>query len=663
MSEQSALPQGIARLFIAEKFQVGGALARQLAPDARFLDGYALAGEDGITWCQGHLLELFKPEDYDARYRQWTFGPPNRPVLPIVPSVWRVKPKQGADKQLALIDELVKRAVVIVHAGDPDREGQLIVDEVLEYVGYRGPVRRLRLAALDTRSIARGLTNLRDNAEFAPMGVAARTRARADWVIGMSLSRAFTLASRKPRVPGPRAAETGTLATQLVPGEPVPVIKTVSVGRVQTPTLALVAARERQVESFLAIEHWQVAARLGSGAGAWTASWMAEAGTPSLDDLGRVRERGVAEYVAAELHGATGSVTEFSQQDVEQQPPLPFNLSDLQVECSARFDFSPKRTLMCAQRLYDRSIASYPRTDCRYLPLALRDRAADVVSALVKQLPKLEPFAKLADVARMSQAWDDSKLTAHHAIVPTGEGDLRILKDDERAVYDVIARRYLAQFLAPLRLRLRVIDARIGAFGLRAHGREVMDPGWTVIASESDGLFGSTKPAAALPELAPGTPLTCSDARTVACRTQPPRRYTEGSLIRAMTNIAELVDDPEARKRLREAAGIGTEATRAEIIHELFKKEFLFKSGRWVRISRPGRAIITGLLPYEVAKPEMTASFESGMQAVERGDAAADGMLAGVVDITRQAVDAARRTRFSPFQLQVATRQGSRLPA
>ena len=453
-------PAHFERVFITEKLSVALTLAAHLGTP-RQLDGFVVVGRDALTWCQGHLLELCMPEDYSPRYKSWAFGGRQGRLLPIIPRTWRKKPTAAGRARLPIIEGLVRRTGVVVHAGDPDREGQLIVDEVLRWLGYDGQVVRLRLLGMDRASIDAAFGKLTPNSEFVALGTAAQKRGEADWTLGINASRTYTIGARR---------QTGFH-------------RVISVGRVQTPTLALVAKRDQAIAEFRSAPYFQVVTQLQADGAIWMAPWRPPPGIRGLDSEGRLTDLATARAVAALLTGAAGTVSARQDDELVHPPPLPYNLSALQIACSAAFDYSPKRTLVIAQQLYDTyKVATYPRTDCRYLPESQLAGATRLLASLGTQLRSLAHALALADATRPSRAWDDGKLGAHHAIVPTGAGEIEGLPDDALRVYQRIALRYVMQFTPPLRLRRRTLEASLGGtFLVGVSATRVVDAGWSAL--------------------------------------------------------------------------------------------------------------------------------------------------------------------------------------
>ena len=555
-----------------------------------------------MTWCFGHLLEQAEPDAYlpddvpltKKGAKIWRFED-----LPIFPKTWKLLPKgdKGVKKQLATIGKLLKKADLVVHAGDPDREGQLLVDEVLEHFRYKGRVKRFWVSAQDSASIRHGLKSLRDNRDYNGMKLAAQGRSRADWLLGMNLSRAYTL-------------------TQQAQGKK----ELIAVGRVQTPTLALVANRDATIRNFKPVPFFTLRARL-SGETSFEAIWVPEDSQEGLDDQSRLVERRIAESLLQQFKTATyASVIECSRKPQKVSQPKVFSLADIQLIASNKFGFSAEKTLNLCQSLYENHKAtSYPRTDCSFLPESQHSDAKDVLSAIARTAPSLNAIITKCDCTIKSPTWNDKKITAHHGIIPTQQAaDWEKLNEDERRIYLLIAERYLANFLPVHEYLACSIDLNIAGERFAAKGRIVTKTGWKVIATSSPDDSSSDDDVQALPELSPGVRIPIFSVDCKEEQTKPPSAFTEGTLIRAMENIHLVVNDPQSKKLLKEGDGIGTPATRAAIIAELKRKKYLEAKGKKIVSTELGNHLLH-VVPNVIQNPVLTALFERILREVEAG--------------------------------------------
>lgn len=611
------------RLFIAEKPSLARAIADVLPKPHRRGDGYISCGSgDTVTWCIGHLLEQAEPDAYDTRYARW-----NLADLPIVPEKWQLKPKPSVAKQLNVIKRLLGDAQQVIHAGDPDREGQLLVDEVLDYLELapekRQTVQRCLINDLNPQAVERAVSRLRDNRDFIPLCVSALARSRADWLYGINMTRAYTILGRN-------AGYNGVL----------------SVGRVQTPVLGLVVRRDEEIENFVSKDFYEVKAHIVTPAEErFTAMWIpSESCEPHQDEEGRLLNKALAEHVIKRIEGQPAIVTGYNDKRESETAPLPFSLSALQIEASKRFNLSAQQVLDLCQRLYEtHKLITYPRSDSRYLPEEHFAGRHAVMNAIASHVPELQQVAAV-DPDRRNRCWDDKKVDAHHAIIPTARAGNINLSDDERKIYTLVARQYLMQFCPDAMYRKCVIDLDIANGKFVAKARFLAEAGWRALlgAKERD----DEDEGSPLPVVAKGDELLCEKGELMERQTQPPRPFTDATLLSAMTGIARFVQDKELKKILRATDGLGTEATRAGIIELLFRRTFLYKKGRYIHSSEAGRALIH-CLPEIAARPDMTADWEATLTQISEKNRRYQDFMQPLVGTLYQLIDQARSNRNS----------------
>jgi DNA topoisomerase-3 len=609
------------RLFIAEKPSLARAIAEALPGPRQRRDGYIQCGaDDVVAWCAGHVLELAAPDAYDPAFKQWRLE-----LLPIVPADWRLE--VSAPDLLRTIKTLLPKASRVVHAGDPDREGQLLIDEVLVCLGYRGPVDRLLVSDLNPPAVRKAVAGLQSNARFRGLYEAALARQRADWLYGINLTRLYTLLGRAGGYDG-----------------------VLSVGRVQTPLLGVIVRRDLEIERFQPRAYYIVRAQVRASGGTFSATWQPPADVASglLDDDGRLLDREHAARVQARALGAQATIATCSRERKGEAPPLPYALPDLQIDAGRRLGLGPKQVLDACQALYEtHRLLSYPRSDCAYLPEGHHDQATTVLAAVATNLPSLVAAVGKADRSRRSRAWDDKKVTAHHAIIPTAVAKPEAhLTAAERGVYELVARRYLAQFYPPHEFDEAKIEVRVAGELFRAGGHQTIAAGWRALeadsaSDDSDGRQDSSDVAQALPVVREGETARCGDITISDKRTTPPKRFTDSTLIQAMTGIARFVDDPNIKQLLRETDGIGTPATQAQIIETLLERRFIEKTGRHVVSTPVGRTLVQTLPPI-ATRPDMTALWEAAMRRIGEGEMSLEVFLGGVIEQLRQLVDAGR---------------------
>ncbi|CAK2616195.1 DNA topoisomerase III [Vibrio crassostreae] len=594
----------MSRLIIAEKPSLGRAIAAALPNPQKKDQGFIKCGNgDVVTWCIGHLLEQVEPDAYDDRYKKW-----NLADLPIVPEQWQLRPRKTSSKQLTVIRKLLKDATQIVHAGDPDREGQLLVDEVIDYCkvskAKKESMDRLLISDLNLPAVKRALSQMRSNRDFIPLSISALARSRADWLYGMNMTRAYTLLGQK-------AGYQGVL----------------SVGRVQTPVLGLVVRRDEEIENFIPKDYFTLHALIPYQNNGQSfdirARWKpSEACKPWQDEEGRVLNRKLVENVAQRIANQPATVTESEQKQSKQAAPLPYSLSALQIDASKRFGMSAQQVLDTCQSLYEKhKLITYPRSDSRYLPKEHYSQRESIVDAIANNAKELQSGAQGADLSLKSKAWNDSKVDAHHAIIPTPKkSSVNGLSANEMKIYQQIARQYLMQFYPPAVFAdaKLVFDIAGGVF--IAKGRQLINPGWKVLMGKTD-TEEKGDGTDTVPPLDKGTVLTCREGVIGDKKTEPPKHFTEATLLQAMTGIARFVANKDLKAILKETDGLGTEATRAGILDTLFKRQLLTRQGKSIHSSPAGRGLIHAL-PEDSTFPDMTAHWEHQLQGMaERNQA------------------------------------------
>lgn len=581
------------RLFIAEKPSLGRAIAESLGISSKS-QGYITCGPDVVTWCFGHLFELYNPDDYDPSWSSWS-------IVPVVPPSWRMKPRKDCAAQIEIIGGLLRQAATVVNAGDPDREGQLLVDEVLEHFDYQGPVERIWLASLDARSVAKALSSLTSNARHAPLRDAARARSQADWLIGLNATRALTNMGR----------DAGISAT-------------LSLGRVQTPVLNLVVTRDREISAFKPQDYMVLQGHFEHPSGQFAAKFVPGELQTGLDAQGRLIDLTATESIIKVVRGKQGNIAAVAKENKQKAPPLPYCLSSLQKAASARWSMTAQQVLDVAQRLYEKKLTTYPRSDCSYLPVEQWDDAGHILTALACQ-PGLEKAAHGADPQIKSNAWNTAKVTAHHAIIPTG--DLPgTLSAEELAVYEMIAIAYILQFYPSMRYVSQKIQVKVVDTLWEATGRHITDLGWTSVAHEDEEDAQQEKEQP-LPAVVQADIVTCADVCIQKKKTTPPPRFNEGTLIEAMANIHRFVEDAAAKATLRENEGIGTEATRAGILETLKKRGYLIPQGKALVSTRLAGQVVD-LTPLGLKDPVTTAKWESRLQSIAEGKDSLEAFMA-----------------------------------
>ncbi|MCZ7748353.1 DNA topoisomerase III, partial [Pseudomonas aeruginosa] len=487
-----------------------------------------------------------------------------------------------------------------------DREGELIAREIIDLCGYRGPIERLWLSALNDASIRTALGKLRPSSDTLPMYYSALARSRADWLVGMNLSRLFTVLGRQ-------AGYDGVL----------------SVGRVQTPTLKLVVDRDREIAAFKSVPFWAIDVSLSAEGQAFSAQWVAP--NTCTDDAGRCLQQPVAQQAAQQIRAAgSAQVVSVGTERVREGPPLLFDLGTLQEVCSKQLGLDVQETLQIAQALYETHKATtYPRSDSGYLPESMFAEVPAVLDSLLKTDPSLRPIMSQLDRSQRSRAWNDGKVTAHHGIIPTLEpANLSALSEKELAVYRLIRAHYLAQFLPHHEFDRTVAEFSCGQQMLVATGKQGVVKGWRLVLAEpqADEDGDDAARSQVLPPLREGLACQVAEAEIKALKTMPPKPYTQGELVKSMKGIARFVTDPRLKQKLKDTTGIGTEATRANIISVLIARGYIVKKGRSIRASDAAFTLIDAV-PAAIADPGTTAVWEQALDMIEAGQLTLDVFL------------------------------------
>lgn len=617
-------------LFIAEKPSVGRAIAETLGLPMKTIRGtkgpthIEVGSNIVVTWLFGHILEMDPPEKYDAIFKNWSASASH---LPAIPQEWKLSPISTAKEQLNTISHLLRNATVVIHAGDPDREGQLLVDEVLGFLGNKKPVLRILPNAMDAASMKRILADRRKNEEFKGLCDSALGRSRADWLGGINFTRSCTLSNQ-------RSGMNGVL----------------SVGRVQTPTLAMIDARCEAIKNFKPQTYFDISASFRHENGTYIAKWKPTKAQKGIDSEGRLIDESVANALFAAVAGKTGKIADYKVEDGSQRAPLPFSLSALQSKASTMFAMSAQKVLDICQSLYEvHKVATYPRTDCQYLPQSQYAGSSAVLNAIKNFDSGIAAHVSQANLKIKSQVWNDAKVSAHHAIIPTANPNYSALSSDERKIFGLICKFYVAQFYPDFTFKQTTVQTECSGQLFQSNGRMPVNFGWRKIFGAEEEKVEDAKgnqlgndDNQILPRMAPGDKAICDKLSKDKKQTKPPAYYTEGTLIRAMTNVHETVDDPDIKRKLKEVKGIGTEATRASIIELLKKRQFIEMKGGKIHTTVAGHQFIDAL-PRELTDAGMTAMWESLLDKVEEGvlplSKFMDGQIQFVTKMTKRILD------------------------
>ena len=609
-------------LVIAEKPSVGRDYAKALPGTFTDRKDYLEADDYVVSWAVGHLVELAEPEDYDSKYRMWSL---NR--LPIIPEQFKLKPIEGRGRsQLDTLSKLIKRKDVeqIINGCDAGREGELIFSYIYELAGNAKPVSRLWVSSMTRDAIREGFDHLRDGAEMAPLEAAARSRSEADWLVGMNGTRAATKVGRLDGV--------------------------VSLGRVQTPTLALIVRRDLEIDAFVPETYFQVDARFELDEGrTYVGRWF-----EGREDRTAERER--AEAVAAAAGGAPSTVVSVKRKERKERSPLLYDLTSLQREANRRFGMSAARTLAAAQRLYEGSshgaVITYPRTRSQFLPSdqipALKPTAGKL-AGIAAYRPHAEYVASL-DVLPLARVVNNGKVDDHHAIIPTGELPRGELSGDDGRIYDLVARRFLAVFHPDARFEDTDVVTEAGDQSFRTKGKRLLEAGWRAPAFGDEASAPPEKredgeaPEQALPRIDEGETGSCAEATVLEKQTKPPGRYTESSLLGAMETAGRTIDDEELREAMKES-GLGTPATRADTIERLLNVGYIDRDGKALTSTPKGRMTIELLGTHPLTSAELTGSWEKRLSEIEHAQADRSAFMADIAGFTDEIVEYFRTLR------------------
>ena len=607
------------RLFIAEKPSLARSIAAVLSKPQENNKLYIKAGDDDIVaWAAGHLLEQAMPEQYDEKYKRW-----NIDDLPIFPEVWKMLVKKESKDLFDNLKKLLKQADVVVNAGDCDREGQLLIDEILEFCSYKGKVLRILISDTNPEAVKKALDNLKPDSDFHGDRDAALARSRADWLHGMNLTRLYTKLAEKNGYSG------GPLR----------------IGRVKTPVTALVVRRDEAIEAFTPKPFWVVKANIQVENGSFYATWKPNDEQQGLDEEKRLVDKSVGEALVSRLKGKPATVTKYECKKQSSKPPVGFSLPKLQMITSKKFDLSPAKTLEICQKLYEQGILTYPRSDCEYLPDAHHDEAENVFAVIEKLSSVKIPDA--VDKGRKTPVFNSKKVEEHHAIIPSASCKLsKQLDGDEALIFELVARRYISFFMPDFEFLQVNINVDIDGELFIASGRQVLNEGWKSVENDSQDNDDEKENdeennSAPLPETSQGEKGSCNDIHLLEKKTKAPARFTEASLLKAMNEVHRYVLDTEIKKILKETDGIGTAATQAGIIKELIDSGMLIKKGKNL-ISSPAARSLMHALPEKITLPDLTAVWETYFRKIKNSEMSIDEVIRYIEDAIRANIASAQ---------------------
>lgn len=615
-------------LVIAEKPSVGRDLSRVLPGPFRRGEGHLEGPDHILTWAVGHLVQLAEPDEYDDKFKRWRMAD-----LPIVPEKFRLVVRdERSRRQMNVVKRQLGRDDVelVINACDAGREGELIFAYLYEKAGSRLPVQRLWLSSMTQTAIRNAFGHLRDGSEMRSLEDAARSRSEADWIVGMNSTRAATIRLR--------SSFDGA----------------VSLGRVQTPTLAILARREEEIRAFRPEPYWTVDATFAADGGTadevrgrvYDGRFHVAAGSGD----GRGPRIGSAEFAAAVVEacrGTDGVISKLEKRKRRERVPLLFDLTSLQREANSRFGFSARRTLGAAQRLYEEHKAlTYPRTNSRYLPT---DMVPEIkpIAEIVGQRSEYAAGARYVlglDVLPLARVVNDARVTDHHAIIPTrAPHPVDRMGDDDRRIYDLVARRFLAVFHPDAEFENTSVETEVAGHVFRTRGKVMLVPGWRGVYGESadaeprEGEEDEGREQQ-LPKLEQGENVATREIRSEQKETRPPRRYSEGSLLAAMETAGRLVDDEELREAMKDS-GIGTPATRAAIIERLLAVGYIERDGRALVVTEKGLNVIRLLDGHPLTSPSLTGDWEHRLAKIEQGTDSRRAFMGDIVKFAEGTIE------------------------
>ncbi len=603
-------------LVIAEKPSVGRELAQVLPGAFEKHEGYLEGPEHVVSWAVGHLVQLADPDEYDERFKKWRMAD-----LPIVPDRFKLVIRDERSKrQMTVIKRLLGRDDVelVINACDAGREGELIFAYLYEKAGSKKPVKRLWLNSMTKQAIKDAFGQLRPESEFASLEAAARSRSEADWIVGMNATRAATIRLR--------SAFDGA----------------VSLGRVQTPTLAILAQREAEIRAFVPEPYWVVDATFDPVA---EPSGRIYRGRFYAGANPRLGEASAAEKIVAACQGQTGEITKLDKSERKERPPLLYHLTSLQGEANSRYGFSASRTLRAAQRLYEEYRAlTYPRTNSRYLT---RDMVSQIkpIARLVggqREYAQSAQYVLGLDVLPLARVVNDSKVTDHHAIIPTlaERHPVEKFSDDDRKIYDMVVRRFLAVFHPEAVIENTRVETTVREYVFRTTGRRILVPGWRGVYGElpdSERSDDDEEREQQLPKLSQGESATVAEVGSEQKETKPPHRHTERSLLDLMETAGKLVEDEELREAMKDS-GIGTPATRAAIIERLITVGYVERDGRALVVTEKGMNVIRLLGEHVLTSPGLTGEWEHRLANIETGSDSREAFMGDIVKFAQSTV-------------------------
>jgi len=612
------------KVCIAEKPSVARDIAKVLGATVAY-DGYIEGNGYQVTWTFGHLCTLKEPNDYTDQWKAWSLS-----RLPMIPPQFGIKliDDSGVKKQFKVIESLMQKADEIINCGDAGQEGELIQRWVMQKAGAKCPVKRLWISSLTEEAIRDGFANLKDQNEYQSLYEAGLVRAIGDWLLGMNATRLYTLKYGQNR-------------------------QILSIGRVQTPTLAMIVNRQLQIENFVPEQYWVLSTVYRD--------------TTFTATSGKIDDKEAGQQILDEIKNSPLVIKDSSDKKGTEAPPRLFDLTSLQVECNKKFAFSADKTLQLIQSLYEKKFTTYPRVDTTFLSDDIYPKCPQIMGGLAglqNYVPLLEPF-KNKKLPKSKKVFDSSKVTDHHAIIPTGVTPVGLNIDEEK-VFDLVARRFIAAFYPDCQFTTTTVLGMVDKYEFKATGKVILDPGWKVVFDKSaqDDEDKKDDEEKVLPTFVKGEsgPHTPDLAEKW---TQAPKPYTEATLLRAMETAGKMVDNDELRDALKEN-GIGRPSTRAAIIETLFKRRYIIKEKKNLIATPTGIELIALIHEESLKSAELTGTWEKKLREIEHHSYNAkqflDELKVMVSDIVQSVIRDNTNRRVSVTEVLEKTKKKSDKP-
>ncbi len=586
------------KVCVTEKPSVARDIARLIGASDRH-EGYFEGNGYQVTWTFGHLCCLKEPNDYNDNWKHWSLA-----ALPMIPQRFGIKliEDDGIKKQFKVIETLIAGAEEVINCGDAGQEGELIQRWVYQKARCDKPVKRLWISSLTDESIREGFQQLKDASDFDNLYFAGLSRAIGDWILGMNATRLYTLKYR------------GSYSRNVL-----------SIGRVQTPTLALIVSRQREIENFVPEDYWEIKTKYRD--------------TIFNSTKGKFKTEASASEIVESIKDFPLTVTSVSKKKGKEAPPRLFDLTSLQVECNKKFSYSADETLRFIQSLYEKKVTTYPRVDTTYLSDDIYPKIPGILQAMKPYSILTQPLLAAAKLPKSKKVFDNSKVTDHHAIIPTNVDPASVfLTREEKFVYDLVAKRFIAAFYPDCEFSTTTVMARVNEYDFKATGKEIIKDGWRAIFAkdkvadeEKDKEENAIMPTFVEGESGPHEPSLLKKT------TQPPKYYTEGTLLRAMETAGKLVDDDELRDAMKEN-GIGRPSTRAAIIETLHKRHYIAKQRKSLVATPAGIQLIDTIKEELLKSAKLTGLWENKLRKIERGEFSAQQFINELKELVNEVV-------------------------